>query len=422
MYVGICMFTESETIGELEYEIDKEKFIGRNNVELPVKVEESKPLSKQTGLVTDSVVALKKTVKILPSEKITIDLIIGVSDKKQEIIDKLAEYKNAQKIAENFELSFARTEAESIYLDITGKDIEAYQAMLTYLMFQNPMKKVELEKLPKRQYLQSELWKFGISGDLPILLVKIKDINDIYIIYEILKAYEFFRAKNITIDLVIVNEEEYIYEQYVKEEIETAILNKQLNFLKNNKIFVLNAKELQKEEIDLLMFRANLIIDASKGEIKSQIEEREEEFLDKQSNIGIEAPTVIEMVPEEASSIEQIEELKYYNEYGGFSTDGNEYKIKLNAENNTPTVWAHIMANANFGTVVTDNLGGYTWCKNSRLNRLSVFSNSPVTDIPSENIYIKNKKNGKMWRLGNKQKQETYITYRIWIYQFKNNN
>lgn len=223
--------------------------------------------------------------------------------------------------------------------------------------------------------------------------------------------YEFFRVKNINIDLLILNEEEYIYEQYVKEEIETAILNKQLNFLKNNGIFVLNAKELQKEEIDLLKFRANLIIDASIGEIKSQIEEKEEEFLDTQSNIGLELHSYVDINQDQNINIENMETLKYFNEYGGFSEDGSEYRLKIDKNNNTPAVWANIMANSKFGTVVTDNLGGYTWYKNSRLNRISTFSNNSVVDIPSEIIYLSNKKNGKIWRLGNKENQDLYITY-----------
>lgn len=409
--VGVCMFTEDETIGELEYEIDKEKFLGRNNIKLPVTVEESKPLSKTLGLTTDSIVALKKTLKILPGKKATVDLIIGISDKKDELTEMLEKYKNKQKISETFDLSFARTEAESIYLDITGKDIELYQTMLAYLIFQNPMKKLELEKLPKKQYAQSELWKFGISGDLPILLVKIKDINDIYVINEVLRAYEFFRVKNINSDLVILNEEEYIYEKYVSEEIESAILNKQLNYLKNIHIFVLNSKELKKEEIELLKFRANLTIDANKGELESQIKEREEEFLDTQSNIGLETPALPIIEQEENVNLESLENLNYYNEYGGFTEDGREYKLKISNINNTPTVWSHIMANPNFGTIVTDNLGGYTWYKNSRLNRVSVFKNSAVTDIPTEIIYLNNKKNGNVWRIGNKAKQEIYMTY-----------
>lgn len=90
-----------------------------------------------------------------------------------------------------------------------------------------------------------------------------------------------------------------------------------------------------------------------------------------------------------------MEELKYYNEYGGFSKNGLEYKIKIGKDNKLPTAWSMILANPKFGTLVTQNIGGFTWHKNSRLNRLSAWNNEPVLDIPSEIIYLKDKENGK---------------------------
>ena len=93
--------------------------------------------------------------------------------------------------------------------------------------------------------------------------------------------------------------------------------------------------------------------------------------------------------------------LEYYNEYGGFSEDGLEYVIKLEKGEKLPTVWSMILANETFGTLVTQNLGGYTWHKNSRLNRLSAWNNNPVLDLPSEIIYLKDYQTGKKWSLCN---------------------
>ena len=87
-------------------------------------------------------------------------------------------------------------------------------------------------------------------------------------------------------------------------------------------------------------------------------------------------------------------------EYGGFSEDGKEYLIKVNKRERLPTVWSHILANEKFGSVVTENMGGYTWYKNSRLNRVSSWENNPSYDIPSEVIYLKNMENKKAWSLG----------------------
>lgn len=84
-------------------------------------------------------------------------------------------------------------------------------------------------------------------------------------------------------------------------------------------------------------------------------------------------------------------ELLYDNEYGGFSKDGKEYKIKIKKNERTPMPWSHIMANDKFGTLITTNGGGYTWHGNSRENKLTAWSNDMIGDVASEIIYIKTK-------------------------------
>ena len=160
-YLGTCFYTEHEQVGELEYEIDKEKFYGKENVLIPNMVKESKPLSKNLGLSLDPCLAMKRTIKITPGESIYLDLIICVSDSKQEIESMLTKYKNTNVISKTFELSKAKVEAETIYLGLKGKDIEKYQKLLSYIILNNPLKKQT--KLPDRIYSQSKLWKYGIS-------------------------------------------------------------------------------------------------------------------------------------------------------------------------------------------------------------------------------------------------------------------
>ena len=186
----------------------------------------------------------------------------------------MEKYKSKEFITRVFELSKARSEIEARYLNIKGIEIENYQKMLSLLMCENSAKKEIIKNLPKRNYSQEELWKYGISGDYPIMLVNIKDINDIDIIDEILKAHEFFRAKNIKVDIVILNKDKNIYEQYIKEGIENCIQNRQVSFLLNNSggIYILNYRELNKEDIEMLHFRANIIIDAHLGSIANQLE------------------------------------------------------------------------------------------------------------------------------------------------------
>ena len=425
IYLGTSFYTEHETIGELEIEIDKEKFLGKKNNLIPEMVKESKPYSQNMGLVTDPCLASKRTIKIMPGEEITLDLIICISKDKDVVLSLLKKYKNTKIITKTFELARAKVEAETIYLGLKGTDIEKYQKLLSYTLFNNPLKKVVLNRLPKRIYSQSGLWKYGISGDIPIILVKIEDLNDMYVVKDILKAHEYFRSKNIKVDLVILNGEENSYDQYVNHEIENAILNRQIEYLKNisGGIFVLNINQIDKEDIELLEFRANVIINARNGDIKTSINDLEEEYLKTLNNIGLDAKPEY-LIGEEVNSNYNFDtnSLKYYNEYGGFFRNGLEYKIKIDKENKLPTTWSMILANEKFGTVVTQNLGGFTWHENSRLNRLSAWNNNPTMDLPSEIIYLKDYKTGKKWSLSNNinnEVKENYITYGAGYINFK---
>lgn len=322
IYMGTSFFTEHETVGEFEIEIDKEKFLGKKHSLIPEMVKDSKPYSQNMGLVTDSCLATKRTIKIMPGEKITFDLIICISNQKDIVLGLLEKYKNTNAITKTFELARAKVEAESIYLGLKGTDIEKYQKLLSYIIFNNPLKKLMLNNLPKKIYSQSDLWKYGISGDLPIILLKIEDLNDMYVVRDVLKAHEYFRSKNIKVDLVILNNEENSYDQYVNYEIENAILNRQMEYLKNisGGVFIINMNQIDKEDLELLEFKSNIIINAKDGDIKTAIGDLEEEYLKTIKNIGVDTKSEY-IIQEEIRNNQNIDmsNLKYYNEYGGFS-------------------------------------------------------------------------------------------------------
>ena len=260
------------------------------------------------------------------NQKEKINLIIAVGENKEEIKKEIQKYKIEENIKKSVELSKAKNEAQNRYLRIKGTQIRDYQKMMSYIVFYNPTKKLNLEKLPKDKYKQSELWKYGISGDLPIILVKIKDSNDAHVVKEVLKAYEFFRTKNLETELIILDEEKHSYENYVREDVENIIQNSQIAYLKNIRagIFELSKNEISKDDLNLLNFVSTIIIDANKGGIKNALKELEEEYLEKYKDVGKEQQiTLIENENNENIDIlTNIDNLKYYNEYGAFSEDG----------------------------------------------------------------------------------------------------
>ena len=220
----------------------------------------------------------------------------------------------------------------------------------------------------------------------------------------VLKAYGYFRTKNVETEIVIIDEEKYSYENYVREEIDTTILNNHMGYLKNisGGIFILSEEEIEKKDFELLKFISVITINCAKGNLENNLKEKEEEYLEKYKEISEEENSniFVEENLEDVDILKNKESLKYYNEYGGFSEDGKEYLIKVNKEKCLPTVWSHIMANEKFGTIVTENMGGYSWYRNSRLNRITSWNNNPSYDIPSEIIYIKDMETKKAWSLG----------------------
>jgi len=95
LYLGANLSTNSETVGDFEYEIDAEKLMTRGNFELPNRIKNSIPLSKKTGLVTEPIVALKRTIKVKPSKKAIIDFILSVNENQDMVIENIKHYQSA---------------------------------------------------------------------------------------------------------------------------------------------------------------------------------------------------------------------------------------------------------------------------------------------------------------------------------------
>jgi len=394
VYLAINLYSEENNVGESEYEISKEKFIGRNNFNIPKLVENSKAFSKKIELNTDSVIAMRKTVTIKAKDNVILDLIISVSEDRESVIENIKKYMNVEKNKRIFELSRARVEAENRYLEVSGEELELNQKLLGYLVGNNFNYNINFE----REYPISELWKYGISGDLPIVFVKIKNVNDIDIIEELVKSYEYFKSKNLELDLVILNEEKENYDSFVREAINNVILNNNISYMLNIKggIYVLN--NISEEDKNIISVYSKVVFNAKDGNLAVQLKDFEDENIKVEKNRN---SNIIILEDESYRENELVNyDLKYFNEYGGFSKDGKEYIIKVNKNHNCPMPWSHVLANNNMGTIVTESMGGYSWYKNSRLNRITSWANNAIIDVPSEVIYLKDEETQKAWSVG----------------------
>lgn len=278
MYLGCNFFSEESESQEIEYEIN----IGKAYE----MIEKGFPFSNEIGLVTSPCIAIKRKITLKPEEEKTLNLIISVSEKLEEVTQNLEIYRLQENVKKEFNIARAKAQEEARYLSLDRKDLMTCQAVLPYILYQNPMKSMYMKKLAYKEYKQSDFWKYGISGDNPIILVLVKSVNDIYVVKEILKVHEYLRIKGIQTDLIILDYEKHVYEQYVKEQIIQEILNMQIGYQQNisGGIYLLNNNEIQDE--DLFKLKANIIIQANRGNVLAGIKEMEEEYKKSLKNIG----------------------------------------------------------------------------------------------------------------------------------------
>lgn len=413
-YFGIKMYTNKNDFSlKTNFEIDKEIFIGRKNIGVPELVINSDNYENKIKDTVDPIIAINKKIGLGYNEEIIFDFIITINENKDELIKQLDNYNNEEKRNSEFKLFKSKAEEELKYLQLNGDKVEVYQKLLGHILLDDiPKRKDLLKRIYNKEYLINDLWKFGISGDNKILAVKIKNIDDIEVIEEILKALEFFMVKNINIDLCIINGEENSYELVLKDLIYQAIRESQMEYLINNKIFIINEFETSESDLELLYFKSDLYLDIKYGSLKLNLNDienkaydndnyyhyiNEDIYLNEYKNNNFKT----EILNESDKSYSDIvnDSLLFFNGIGGFSRDTKEYIFKSSKLNEVPRPWINILCNEKFGSIITDNFGGFIWAENSRLNRITKWDNDPIVDVPSEIFYLKDESSNKYWSM-----------------------
>ncbi|MFL6689989.1 MAG: GH36-type glycosyl hydrolase domain-containing protein, partial [Alphaproteobacteria bacterium] len=89
--------------------------------------------------------------------------------------------------------------------------------------------------------------------------------------------------------------------------------------------------------------------------------------------------------------------LDHFNGYGGFSTGENEYVVLVKPDRPTPAPWINVIANEKFGFQVSAEGGGFAWALNSQGNKITPWSNDPVSNESGSAIYIRDLANNDLW-------------------------
>ncbi|MEO7445586.1 MAG: cyclic beta 1-2 glucan synthetase, partial [Ferruginibacter sp.] len=383
---------------EVEYETDRNKFIGRgNSIHRPAAMEPGARLSNTSGSVLDPVISIRARLVVESMETIIVDFINGIAETKEGCSLLVDKYQDRNIANRGLELSWTHSQVILRQLNASEAEAQLYNRLAAPLIYSNASTRTEPSVILKNNRGQSGLWAYAISGDLPIVLVQIEDSTNIDLVKQLVKAHAYWRLKGLVVDLVVFNEDPGGYRQELQDRLHSLVAPGVSANLKDQPggIFIKSSDQVNNEDRILFQTVAHIVLSDRQGTLEEQLNKR----MNIKTSIPAFSPTKFytSQQPVEEVSAQMPKTVQLYNGYGGFSENGNEYIIITRPGKPTPAPWINVLGNPQFGTIVSESGQSYTWVENAHSLRLTPWNNDPVTDLRGEAMYIRDEESGKFW-------------------------
>ena len=387
---------EGEAAGELQFETDRARFLGRGNgVGSPISMSSGRPLSNTVGTVLDPIFSIRRRVRIPPGATVRVSFWTLLARSRDEVIGLADKHHDVAAFERAATLAWTQAQVQLHHLGITSDEAHLFQRLANRVLYSDQTLRPSAEILKRNELGPSALWAHGISGDLPIVLCRIDEAEHLETVRQLIRAHQYWRMKQLAVDLVIVNERSTSYVQDLQSALESVV---RVNLSRSlpekdgapGTVFLLRADLLSGEVRNLLQTVARVVIVSRRGTLAEQVKRIQE------ITPAAEPPRPVprSVTPSEFVAPPQLE---FFNGIGGFDQDGREYVTILDGDQVTPAPWVNVIANPSFGFQVSTEGSGYTWSGNSRENQLTPRSNDPVSDSPGEVIYVRDQDSGDVW-------------------------
>jgi cyclic beta-1,2-glucan synthetase len=386
---------EGTSTGGSQYETDRSRFLGRGRgIRTPMSMIEGRPLSNTTGPVLDPIFSLRRRLRLAPgaSGRVIFSTVLAASRAAVlGLADKFRDPATFERIAT---LAWTQAQVQLHHLGITPEEAHLFQHVANRILYSDPRLRAPAATLARNRLGPSALWGHRISGDLPIVLVRIDEIEDRDIVRQLLRAHEYWRMKGLAVDLVILNEKPSSYQQDLQGALEGLVRagRPTLSVTPEGSVFIVRADLLSAEEHTCLEAAARVLLLSRLGSLGEQVARAEHGAVPRRREAR---PAVAERPEPEA--LPERPRREFDNDLGGFVDEGREYSIVLDEGHWTPAPWINVIANERIGFQVSESGSGYTWALNSRENQLTPWSNDPVSDPPGEVIYVRDDESGRLW-------------------------
>ena len=389
---------EGRPQGPVEWETDRARFLGRGRDTNGPAALDGRALSGTTGFVLDPIFSLRQRIRLVPGASVRLCFATGIASDRETAQALALKYRHPSAASRAFALAFTHAQSGIRHLGISNDDALLFERLASRVLFADGVLRARPETIASNELGQASLWPHGISGDLPILLVRVVGDDDVALVRQVLQAQEYWRLKGLSADVVILNEDPSSYLDEMHAQL-TALLDTgpwRTWKHRSGGAYLLRADLIGKAERTLIEAVARAVLGGDRADLRAQ--------LDKPHPIQTRrTPAFPADVPPESTGAPIIDPaiaappMTLTNGLGGFTDNGRSYAIVLEGDQETPLPWANVIANPHFGTIVTASGSAHTWSDNSRENRLTSFANDPIVDPTAEALFIRDDDSGDAW-------------------------
>ena len=389
-----------EVWGRRSHESDRAVFLGRGGTVrapagLMVANADSLEIEGMTGATLDPAMVLGQEIELPARASVQIAVVTVASPTRQGALDLARRYRVWSTVDRVFSRAQMEAEREMRQLEMTSPMLEQTQQLLALLLYPHAVRRADSTAINSNHKDQSGLWRFGISGDYPILLLRVNDEAKATLLLELLRAHAYWRRRGLNINLVILNRQTTNYGQPMQDFIHRMVERTDSGSWLNQRrgIFMLREDQMNETDRTLLAAVARVMLDSENGPLAEQMVG----LLNQLPALPpLESTLSVDSLRDATPPLARPTDLQFDNGLGGFAANG-EYVVYLRPGEATPAPWINVIANADFGCLVSETGAGYTWAVNSGENRLTSWRNDPVSDAPAEAIYLRDEETAEVW-------------------------
>jgi cyclic beta-1,2-glucan synthetase len=387
---------EGRPQGPVEWETDRGRFLGRGRGPGDPQSLDGRPLSGTTGALLDPIVSLRQRVRLGPGGVVRLSFATGMASSRETALALAQRFHDPAATARTFALAFAHARSRLHHLGIGSDEGLLFERLASRVLYQDASLRPPPAVLARNTLGQEGLWGHGVSGDLPVLLVRVVSDADLGLVRQVLQAQEYWRLKGLAADVVILNEHPVGYLDEVQSRLAGLLDGGPWRAWKHRPggVYLLRGDRVAESERLLLAGVARAVLDGARGSLAQQLD----------------LPTAVPAAEARALAPSarpdrtfppipppDVPPLTLGNGIGGFADGGREYVVVLEGDAETPLPWVNVIASPAFGTIVTASGAAFTWSENSRENRLTPFANDPVVDPTAEALLVRDDDDGTAW-------------------------